>query len=405
MKLQLKDADCEAFLLRIIETKLGDCPAHFFITFPANERPDPAWTYLWQAGGGRGFEREPARRAAICEALERACLITSGPADARVVDRDHVLSPEEHTLRWMNFSSKQLQTFGADAKNNAKAGCGIPVEKLWMDPHRISTSERNLIPALAVLFGEDSRSGLPSVYSTSTGTAVRDTVADAARHATLELVERDAVAIWWYNRLDARPFPPQDARGAFPDNFSLWLSNRQRITWHLVMPSDLPVTTVVALSARADGSRPAIGASAALDPADAVRSATLEMLQGEIALVTMRAAQRGADPPPPPPLLAWSESTNAFGTPFLMGAGPPHRPEVATFADLEDHCAEAGIEIVTVDLTRPELGVPVVKALSPQLRDWLPRFGPGRLYDVPVALGLRATPLAETELNPVPFVI
>lgn len=171
------------------------------------------------------------------------------------------------------------------------------------------------------------------------------------------------------------------------------------------MPSDLPVTTVVALSARADGSRPAIGASAALDPADAVRSATLEMLQGEIALITMRAAQRDADPPPPPPLLAWSESTNAFATPFLMGSGPPHRPEVATFADLEDRFAEAGIEIVTVDLTRPELGVPVVKALSPQLRDWLPRFGPGRLYDVPVALGLRAAPLAESELNPVPFVI
>ena len=88
-KLQLKGADCEAFQLRIVETKLGECPAHFFITFPANERRDPAWTRLWQAGGGRGFDRERARGAAICEALERACLITSGPDDPRVIQGDH----------------------------------------------------------------------------------------------------------------------------------------------------------------------------------------------------------------------------------------------------------------------------------------------------------------------------
>ncbi len=259
--------------------------------------------------------------------------------------------------------------------------------------------------ALAALFGEDARRGLPNIFSTSTGTAVRDSHEAAARHAILELVERDAVAIWWYNRLPAPRLDPRFTAAALPGNLSAWLTGRRRHTWHLLIPTDLPAAAVVALSARADGSHPAIGAAAAVDPADAVRAATLEMLQGEISLITMAAAQREPDPPPPPPLYAWSRATDAFAAPNLAGAGIAPAPEPGSFAALEAHFAANGITILTVDLTRSELGVPVVKALSPQLRDWLPRFGPGRLYDVPVALGLRAAPLAEADLNPIPFVI
>jgi len=235
---------------------------------------------------------------------------------------------------------------------------------------------------------------------------VRDTPESARRHAILELVERDQVAIWWYNRLPARPLDPAFAAAALPADMADWLASRRRRTTHLLLPGDLPASTIVTLSARADGSAPAIGAAAALDPAAAVRSAALEMLQCEIALAHMRAAQKAPDPPPLPPLLAWSEATNLAATPYLRGDGPPATPPPAIrFDALTAHFAENGIDVVTVDLTRPELGVPVVKALSVALRDWLPRFGPGRLYDVPVALGLRKTPLVESDLNPTPFVI
>ena len=384
---------------------MGDCPAHFFITLPANGPEDPAWTRRWQGGGGRGFTRTHARQGAIFEALERASLISSGPQDPRVTRIARGESMEQYILRWMNFSTAQLHVLGAVTKDNARGDCEYPVEELWVNCENSTTLERIRLPALQVLFGEDSRRGLPAVYSTSTGSSLRDTAETAARQAVLELVERDAVAIWWYNHLVPHQVPAAVAGEALPDDLVAWLADRQRRTWHLCLADDLPATTVVAISARADGTRPAIGASAALDPVDALRSATLEMLQGEIALITMRAAQRDSSPPPPPPLLAWSETTNALATPYLAGSGLAALPPVSTYEHLLAACQEAGIEIVTADLTRPELGVPVVKALSPQLRDWLPRFGPGRLYDVPVALGLRSRPLAEHELNPVPFVI
>jgi ribosomal protein S12 methylthiotransferase accessory factor len=53
-----------------------------------------------------------------------------------------------------------------------------------------------------------------------------------------------------------------------------------------------------------------------------------------------------------------------------------------------------------LDQTRPDLGVPVVKVIVPGLRHFWARFGPGRLYDVPVELGWLDAPTAEADLNP-----
>jgi oxazoline/thiazoline synthase len=46
------------------------------------------------------------------------------------------------------------------------------------------------------------------------------------------------------------------------------------------------------------------------------------------------------------------------------------------------------------------VAVPVVRVIVPGLRHFYRRFGPGRLYDVPVALGWLGRPLSEHELTP-----
>ena len=53
--------------------------------------------------------------------------------------------------------------------------------------------------------------------------------------------------------------------------------------------------------------------------------------------------------------------------------------------------------------TRSVVGLPVVKVVVPGLRHFWARFAPGRLYDVPVQLGLLDRPLREEELNPIPI--
>ena len=65
--------------------------------------------------------------------------------------------------------------------------------------------------------------------------------------------------------------------------------------------------------------------------------------------------------------------------------------------------AARGIEILVLDQTRPDVGLPVVRVVAPGLRHFWARFGPGRLYDVPVREGWLSRSLDEGELNP--FVI
>jgi len=59
-----------------------------------------------------------------------------------------------------------------------------------------------------------------------------------------------------------------------------------------------------------------------------------------------------------------------------------------------------GLDVLVLDQTRPDLEIPVARVIVPGLRHLDRRFAPGRLYDVPVELGLRKRPLREAELNP-----
>src|SRR5262249_46389929 len=59
-----------------------------------------------------------------------------------------------------------------------------------------------------------------------------------------------------------------------------------------------------------------------------------------------------------------------------------------------------GLDVLVLDQTRPDIEVPVARVIVPGLRHYYRRFAPGRLYEVPVRLGLRKRPLREAELNP-----
>ena len=63
-----------------------------------------------------------------------------------------------------------------------------------------------------------------------------------------------------------------------------------------------------------------------------------------------------------------------------------------------------GMELLVLDQTRPDIGMPVARVVVPGMRHFWARFAPGRLYDVPVAMGRRQHPLAEADLNPAPVI-
>jgi ribosomal protein S12 methylthiotransferase accessory factor len=97
--------------------------------------------------------------------------------------------------------------------------------------------------------------------------------------------------------------------------------------------------------------------------------------------------------------------------PFLVSNGRPAAPIIkgSKFGILDDTrkqvdaCVEiarqAGLDFLALDQTRPDVETSVVRVIVPGLRHFYRRFGPGRLYDVPVKLGLRDAPITESELT------
>src|SRR5262249_43322353 len=61
------------------------------------------------------------------------------------------------------------------------------------------------------------------------------------------------------------------------------------------------------------------------------------------------------------------------------------------------------MEMLVLDQTRPDIGLPVAKVFVPGLRHFRPRFAPGRLYDIPVRSGWMAQPPTEEQFNPIPM--
>jgi ribosomal protein S12 methylthiotransferase accessory factor len=238
----------------------------------------------------------------------------------------------------------------------------------------------------------------------SNGNAAGATIEDAILHGFLELVERDHVAIWWYNRL---PAPGLDIK-AFADP---WLEQLQqqfaadeRELWALDLTADLgiPVVAAVATPAGERGGPVSFGFGAHFDLGLALQRAATELVQLSVGVPS---GGLGLGAPEP---------VRADETPHVRPDAdrPAHTPDSSASTSSGDvtvdieRCRETverlGLDVIVLDQTRADIGLPVVKVVVPGLRHFWPRFAAGRLYDVPVQLGLLDAPLREADLNPVP---
>jgi len=220
---------------------------------------------------------------------------------------------------------------------------------------------------------------------------------------------------WWYNRT-AAPEVNLDAFGdPWLDEIRAAYADLGREVWVLDVTSDLDVPVMVALSRRTDGGRENImlGFGAHLDPRIALRRALTELNQLMPAALGTDADGRISTEDPD--LARWWSNATMANQPYLRPdpAVPPRGPRDYRYLPsqdlLEDVAAvqagfEArGLEVLVLDQSRPDVGLPVVKVIVPGMRPFWARFGPGRLFDVPVSLGRLACPTPYEELNPIPM--
>jgi len=229
----------------------------------------------------------------------------------------------------------------------------------------------------------------PYCRADTNGCASGSTLEEAILRGLLELVERDAIALWWYNRV-RRPPVEVAAVGAAQKE----LKRHGRTLQLLDLTSDLEIPVCAAVSWTAGGRRILMGFGAHLDAGVAAGRAVSEVYQ----------------------MLSWGTSVPWLRTatladhPYLepsSGSPRPTRDRSKSRGNLLQSCldrvASRGLEVLVVEATRPDLDFPVARVVVPGLRHSWARFGPGRLYQTPVDLRWVPRPTREINLNPVPF--
>ncbi|WP_399930778.1 TOMM precursor leader peptide-binding protein [Streptomyces kanamyceticus] len=378
---------------------------------------------LRQESAGKGRTALEARVSALCEGLERVSGTWQGD-EKRV--RGSLRSLGE---RAMAPGGVQLwhdrQFAGRDAWNAAAHPFHFVPEPFdddavldWTPVWSLTRQRQVLLPSSLLYYNAADRTARRMAPADSNGCAAGGTPEDAALQGLLELVERDAVALWWYNRTRQ----PAVNLTAFADP---WVTEVQeahaalrREVWVLDLTSDLGVPVMAALSRRTDRAAEDIvfGFGAHPDPRVALSRSLSEMNQLLPAVLDVRPDGTGYECSDPVALDWWRTATRD-GRPYLAaspaaGARTPadyaYRPTNDLLEDLTElrrRLEERGLEVLALDQTRPDLKLPVIRMIVPGLRHFWPRFAPGRLYDVPVTLGRLTSPTPYDALNPVPLFV
>ncbi len=207
---------------------------------------------LRMQSGGKGRTDLDARVSALCEAVERYSA-SRFRDEATVLGSYRDLAPEAvHPGECMLFDARQYQE---RERWNAP---GIPFQHVpepfdedtkteWTPVWSLTGNTHRLLPTDLLYFGGD---GIASIVADSNGNAAGGTVEDAILQGFLELVERDAVALWWYNRtrhagVDLDSFGDPWI-SALPDRFR----ELDRTIWVLDLTADLGIPVMAAVSHR-----------------------------------------------------------------------------------------------------------------------------------------------------------
>ncbi|WP_092528550.1 TOMM precursor leader peptide-binding protein [Amycolatopsis arida] len=381
---------------------------------------DSVYRGLRDESGGKGVTALDAEVGALCEAVERHSGRFHGDEE-RVRGSLRSLGERAiHPNECLLFDERQ---FRGRAEWNATHGPFQHVlevfdetaETDWTPVWSLTHERHRLLPTAMLYYGAPGGSNAGALSADSNGNAAGSSLADAVLQGLLELVERDAVALWWYNRTSQ----PEVDLDAFADPWHVEMRELYfelgRELWVLDLTADLGVPVMAAVSRRRSTRREHIlfGFGAHLDPRLALRRALTELNQ--LMPATLAADSSDEIPTTDRDARHWWEHATVANQPYLRpttgeaARGPDafdYRPRTDLAADVDALVAalgERGLETFVLDQTRPDIALPVVKTIVPGLRHFWARFGPGRLFEVPVQLGRISRPTPYEELNPMPM--
>jgi ribosomal protein S12 methylthiotransferase accessory factor len=372
--------------------------------------------------GGKGLSDLHARVSAIGEAVERYSCVWRGDepvrrSTARALGSDAL--PLDDILQFSGRQFAEREAWNRTCTHPFFHVVARPldpdVEMAWSAVWSLTHGRTGYVPSALCYYAHPDMKTHFVCWADSNGTASGATIEEAILQGAFELVERDAVGIWWYNRLRRAPVDV--------DSFELpsWAAirreyaRRHRDIWVIDLTTDLGIPVFAALSRRTEGDRPediVMGFGAHFDATVALTRAITEA--NELLPAVSRAAASGGTIylSDDKGAIDWWQTCTIASEPYVCGSTSlPARTRgdyaSETAADLRDDVerlvrllAARGMETFVLDQTHPDIQFPVVRVIVPGLRHFWRRLGPGRLYDVPVRMGWLPHPPAEADMNP-----
>lgn len=360
---------------------------------------------------GKGRSAEQAKASALCEALERRSGLYEGDEACVRGTLDELggaaLTPE----LLQGFSDRQ---YSQRVRLNAAAhsrGQWVPERLLgntaidWTPAWSLASQKKHLVPFSYCFAEAPPETGTAYCRASGNGVAAGTCLEEAVLQGLLELVERDAIAVWWYNRICRPAVDLSKVRDPYVDSLVAEYRGRGIEVWVLDLTHDLgiPVCAAVGRQEQSGHEVFAAGFGCHLRPELAIQRALTELNQ----------TASGTHPVTGKPFL---DTDGVDDRRYLFPFGEERvDPDVRSpydgvhlQADIEECLRRLGaaeLEAFVVNKTRPDLELSVAQVIVPGLRHFWPRFAPGRLYDVPVRLGWRSTALGEASLNPAPLLL
>jgi len=372
--------------------------------------------------GGKGRTEIQAKVSGICEALERYSGVWTPDIPEAFSTWNALEGRKLHPGDYLRFSDEQYairESWNADPRN-----------RLQKIPHRfdhdkpihftagrsLTTGEEVMIPSAMIWFGHPDLKDMSHLFTMtdSNGGAAGNTMDEAVLQGLCEVYERDAVALWWFNRI-ARPGIDLDSvKDPYVDQMREFYASMDRNIWVIDLSNDLGISTFAAFSRRDHEVEDImVGFGAHPDPHIAFFRALTELNQF-LPFVRKRDAEGNTIyQVDDAATLEWCKTRTCASEPWIL---PDPAVPLRTLEELEreipttlggivqycvDDLAAAGMETIVVNQTRPDIDLAVAKVFVPGMRHFWRRTGPGRIYDIPVQLGWREAPIAEADVNPI----
>ena len=371
---------------------------------------------------GKGSTRIQSEASALCEAIER---YSGAYHDDEIRVKKRYCEFGEVAGRFQAIKPTEIQLFSETQLLNASTinSRGDPYNVVpprfdpeaeidWSPVWSLTHNCPRYLPTALLYYGKTVRNFCDAqLVADSNGCAAGNTFEEAILQGLLELVERDAFAVWWYNRLRVPKVDFESFADPYLEKAQAYYRSLNRELWVLDLTHDLKIPTFVALSRRFDKSEEDIiyGSGAHFDARVAILRAICELNQF---LNWVQAAEPGGAgyAVTDPQCLTWWKTATVENQPYLKAAdGSIHDSDSYPILEVEniknllvrfqETLENKNLELLVLNQTRPDINMPVVRVIVPGMRHYWPRFAAGRLYDVPVGRGQISSPLSEEELN------